>query len=51
MITVCQTRWGWSAFDGPAFDGKLIASANTIDLLLPLMRELEVKSFTVELES
>jgi hypothetical protein len=49
-VTVTRTVWGWSAFVTGDPDA-LIGSANEIDQLVPLLRELDVKAFTVELES
>ena len=47
---VTHTIYGWSALDGDDTAGyELIASADTIDVLLPLLRDREVAAFTVEL--
>jgi hypothetical protein len=49
-VTVFPTlRWGWTAYAGDPNDAAIIASADTIDQLVPLLRELEVQAFTVEL--
>lgn len=51
MSTIIRhTIHGWSALDGNDTTGyELIASADTIDGLLPLLRELGVITATVEL--
>jgi hypothetical protein len=54
-IVVKRTRWGWSAYvasaDGVIDEDGLIASADSLDAHTRLLQELDVKSFTVELES
>jgi hypothetical protein len=49
-VTVQPTlRWGWTAYEGDPDENAIIASADTIDQLVPLMRELDVSVFTVRL--